>query len=40
MLKMKVSLVVDGHQCEAVEVGTGVPQESPVLPILFAVDLS
>lgn len=40
MSERKVSLVVDRHQCEAVEVETGVPQESPVSRILFAIYLS
>lgn len=35
----KVSLVVDGHQSQAVEVDTRVPQGSPVSPTLFAVYL-
>lgn len=35
-----VSLVVDEHQGEEVEVKTGVPQGSLVLPILFPVYLS
>lgn len=38
--KRMVSLVVDGHQCVAVEVDTGVPQRSPVSHILFAIYLS
>lgn len=37
MSERKVSLLVDGHQCKTVEVGTRVPQESPVLPIVFLV---
>lgn len=40
MSERKVSLVVESHQCEAVEVEMEVPQGSPVLPILFAVYLS
>lgn len=40
MSERKVSLVVDGHQCDSVEVVTGVPQRSPVSSILFAIDRS
>lgn len=40
MSKRKVNLLVDDHQCRSVQVETGVPQGSPVLPILFAVYLS
>lgn len=32
-------MVVDGHQCEAVEVEIRVPQGSSVSPILFAIYL-
>lgn len=39
MSDRNVSLVVDNHSCEAVEVETGVPQGSSVSPILFAVYL-
>lgn len=35
-----VNLVVYGHQYEAVEVETRVPQRSPVSPILFTTYLS
>lgn len=40
MMESKLSLVVDGYQCEEVEVETGVPQGSPVSLILFVVYLS
>lgn len=36
----RVSLVVDCNQGESVEVETAVPQDSPVMPTLFAVYLS
>lgn len=35
----RASLVVGGHQCEEAEVETGVPQGSPVSPIIFAIYL-
>lgn len=35
-----VSLVIDKHQCEETGEDTGVPQGSPVSPILFAIYLS
>lgn len=37
ILERKVSSMVDGHQCEAIEVETAVPQGLPVIPILFAI---
>lgn len=32
--------MVEGHQCERVKVDIGVPQGSPILPLLFAIYLS
>lgn len=40
MSERRVSLVVDGHQCEAVVVETEVPRGLPVSHILFAIYLS
>lgn len=40
MWKGRVSLVVDGHQSEAVEMEMGVPQGLPTLHILFAIYVS
>lgn len=31
-----VDLVIDENQCDETEVDTGIPQATPVLPILFA----
>lgn len=36
----KVQLVVDGFQCQVQPISTGVPQASPVSPILFVIYLS
>ena len=40
MTDQRLQLVVDGFKCEEKLVDTGVPQESPVSPILFAIYLS
>jgi hypothetical protein len=36
----QLQLVIDGHTCPAQSIQSGVPQGSPVSPILFAIYLS
>ena len=40
LIERKAQLVIDGYTCPIREISTGVPQGSPVSPILFIIYLS